>query len=114
VTFSPSEDTTLQNIFGSVANILSHLPELDVSPKAVVKKMVTLEDAIGKLVRRIEMHLKMSFKKYAGIGKEEKGMVIVSFLAVLELIKRGAIVAEQRENFSDFDIETREIGVPRY
>lgn len=114
VTFSPSEDTTPQNIFASIAGILSRLPQMDISPRAVVKKMVTLEDAIGKLVRRIESHLKMSFKKYAGIGREEKGMVIVSFLAVLELIKRGAIVAEQKENFSDFDIETREIGVPRY
>jgi len=114
VTFSPSEDTTLQNIFGSINGILSRLPQMDISPRAVVKKMVTLEDAIGKLVRRIESHLKMSFRRYSGIGKEEKTLVIVSFLAVLELIKRGAIVAEQRENFADFDIETREIGVPHY
>ncbi len=114
VTFSPSEDTTLQNIFASVAGILSRLPQMDVSPKAVIKKMVTLEDAIGRLVRRIDSHLRMSFKKYSGIGKEEKNMVIVSFLAVLELIKRGAIVAEQRENFADFEIETRDIKVPRY
>ncbi|MFA5830424.1 MAG: segregation/condensation protein A [Candidatus Paceibacterota bacterium] len=114
VTFSPSEDTTLQNIFGTVGGILARLPQLDISPRAVIKKMVTLEDAITRLVRRIESHLKMSFKKYSGIGKEEKSMVIVSFLAVLELIKRGAIIAEQRENFADFDIETREIGVPHY
>ncbi|MCX6736011.1 MAG: segregation/condensation protein A [Candidatus Parcubacteria bacterium] len=114
VTFSPSEDTTLQDIFASVAGILSRLPAMDVSPKGVIKKMVTLEDAIGRLVRRIDSHLRMSFKKYSGIGKEEKNMVIVSFLAVLELIKRGAIVAEQRENFADFDIETRDIKVPRY
>ncbi len=114
ITFSPSEDTTLQDIFASVAGILSRLPAMDVSPKGVIKKMVTLEDAIGRLVRRIDSHLRMSFKKYSGIGKEEKNMVIVSFLAVLELIKRGAIVAEQRENFADFDIETRDIKVPRY
>ena len=114
VTFSPAEDVTLQNIFSAVHNILIRLPKPDVSPQAVVKKMITLEDAIGKLVKRIEHHLKMSFKQYAGIGKEEKSTVIVTFLAVLELIKRGAVEAVQKENFSDFEIETREIKVPRY
>ncbi len=90
------------------------LPKVDVSPKAVIKKMISLEDAIGKLVKRIDSHLRMSFKNYSGLGKEEKSTVIVNFLAVLELIKRGAIEAVQSENFSDFDIETREIKVPHY
>ena len=114
VTFSPGEDVILQNIFIAVSNILMHLPKIDVSPQAVVKKMITLEDAIGKLVKRIDRHLKMSFKTYSGIGKEEKSTVIVTFLAVLELIKRGAVEAIQKENFSDFEIETREIKVPQY
>jgi segregation and condensation protein A len=114
VTFSPGEDTILQNIFNAVQTILIHLPKIDVSPQAIVKKMITLEDAIGKLVKRIDRHLKMSFKSYSGLGKEEKSTVIVTFLAVLELIKRGAVEAVQKENFSDFDIETREIKVPRY
>jgi segregation and condensation protein A len=114
ITFSPGEDTIIQNIFIAVENILMHLPKITVSPQAVVKKMITLEDAIGKLVKRIDQHLKMSFKKYSGLGKEEKSTVIVNFLAVLELIKRGAIDAVQKDNFSDFDIETREIKVPHY
>jgi len=114
VTFSPGEDVILQNIFIAVSNILMHLPKIDVTPQAVVKKMITLEDAIGKLVKRIDRHLKMSFKTYSGIGKEEKSTVIVTFLAVLELIKRGAVEAIQKENFSDFEIETREIKVPQY
>ncbi|MCK9351858.1 MAG: ScpA family protein [Candidatus Paceibacterota bacterium] len=114
ITFSPGEDVILQNIFSAVQNILMHLPKIVISPQAVVKKMITLEDAIGKLVKRIDRHLKMSFKQYSGIGKEEKAVVIVNFLAVLELIKRGAVDAIQKENFSDFDIETREIKTPRY
>ncbi len=114
ITFSPGEDTVLINIFAAVQNILMRLPKVDISPKAVIKKMITLEDAIGKLVKRIDSHLRMSFRNYSGLGKEEKSTVIVDFLAVLELIKRGAIEAVQSENFSDFDIETREIKVPHY
>ncbi len=114
VSFSPGRDTVLQNILLSAKNLLVHLPKIEVTPQAVVRKMITLEDAMGKLVERIDSHLKMSFKKYTGLGKEEKASVIVSFLAVLELIKRGAIEATQQENFSDFDIETRKVTVPRY
>lgn len=114
ISFAPGEDVVLEKISAAMRQLLLNLPKAEITQKAVIKKMITLEDAMGKLVKRIESHLKMSFKKYSGIGKEEKQSVIVSFLAVLELIKRGAIEAVQKENFSDFDIETREVGVPKY
>jgi len=112
--FAPGEDLTLENIFEAVQGILVNLPKAEIAPKAVIKKMITLEDAMERLAKRIEAHLKVSFKKYSGLGKEEKQSVIVSFLAVLELIKRGAVDAEQKGNFEDFQIETRQVGVPRY
>jgi len=114
VSFAPGEDVQLRNILESAQSILLHLPKAEVTPQAVVRKMITLEEAMGNLVKRIDSHLKMSFKSYSGLGKEEKASVIVSFLAVLELIKRGAIEAVQNENFSDFEIETKKIGVPKY
>jgi len=114
VTFAPGGDTTLHNIFSSLAGILVRLPAKVKTPQAMIKKMITLEDAIGRLVKRIDTHLKMSFKKFSGFGREEKAIVIVSFLAVLELIKRGAVEAVQNQNFADFEIEQREIGVPKY
>ncbi len=114
VSFAPGEDVTLQNIFERLASILSHLPKIEITPRAVVKKMISLEDTMAKLLRRIESHLKTSFQKFSGLGRAEKVNVIVSFLAVLELIKRGSIHAEQTENFADIEIETREVSVPRY
>jgi segregation and condensation protein A len=114
VSFAPGEDVTLQNIFERLVSILSHLPKMEVIPRAVVKKMISLEDMMVKLLRRIESHLKTSFQKFSGLGKAEKINVIVSFLAVLELIKRGSIRAEQAENFADIEIETWEVSVPRY
>jgi len=114
VTFSPGRDVLMQNILAAAQNVLLHLPKNEPLPKAILRTKITLEEAMGKLVKRIDSHLKMSFKRYSGIGKEAKASVIVSFLAVLELIKRGAIGAVQDENFSDFEIETRKIGVPRY
>jgi segregation and condensation protein A len=114
VSFAPGEDVTLHNIFERLASILSHLPKKEVMSRAVVKKMISLEDTMAKLLKRIESHLKTSFKKFSGLGKAEKANVIVSFLAVLELVKRGSIQAEQPENFADIEIETWEVSVPRY
>ncbi len=114
VLFAPGEDVTLPNIFDRLAAVLSRLPKREAISRAVVKKMISLEDVMVKLLERIKSHLKTSFIKFSGLGKAEKTNVIVSFLAVLELIKRGSIHADQAENFADIEIETREVSVPMY
>ncbi len=49
----------------------------------------------------------MSFKDFSGIGKADKINVIVSFLAMLELVKQGIIEVNQREKFDDIQMETK-------
>ena len=56
----------------------------------------------------------MSFKDFSGHGKAEKVNVIVSFLAMLELVKQGIINVRQDADFHDIHMETETIGVPRY
>ena len=56
----------------------------------------------------------MSFKDFAGVGKEEKVNVIVSFLAMLELVKQGIIAVTQGENDDDIQIETKVLDTPNY
>jgi len=66
------------------------------------------------LAERITKSISMSFKEFAGVGKEEKVNVIVSFLAILVLVKQGAISVNQDERFSDITIESDSVGVPKY
>jgi chromatin segregation and condensation protein Rec8/ScpA/Scc1 (kleisin family) len=56
----------------------------------------------------------MSFKEFTKDHKENKVNVIISFLAMLELVKQGIVHASQEDAFGDINMETREIGVPRY
>jgi chromatin segregation and condensation protein Rec8/ScpA/Scc1 (kleisin family) len=56
----------------------------------------------------------MSFEEFSGIGKEEKVNVIVSFLAMLELVKQGIVSVTQNKHFSDITIETDNIETPEY
>lgn len=69
---------------------------------------------IDRLSTRISSALKTSFRDFAGIGKAKKVEVILSFLAILELVKRGAISVTQNEHFEDIAIESGEVGVPKY
>ncbi len=112
--FSPDETMTLPALVLAMKDVLKNLPKKEVIPKAVVKKVISLEEMIGSLTERIKSSLKMSFRDFAKVGKVEKVNVIVSFLAMLELVKQGVIMVSQEKDFDDINIETQQVGVPRY
>ncbi|MDQ3014598.1 MAG: segregation/condensation protein A [bacterium] len=112
--FSPDESMTVPNLLNSIRTVLVNLPKKEHLPKAVVKKVISLEEMMESLTSRIQSSLKMSFKEFSGHGKVEKVNVIVSFLAMLELVKQGAIDVRQETDFDDIHIETQDVGVPRY
>ena len=112
--FSPHESMNLLNLAKSVKNVIQSLPKKEVIPKAIVRKVVSLEEMIDNLTLRIQAGLRMSFKEFSGEHKHEKVNVIVSFLAMLELVKQGTIHVSQEATFGDIHMETKEIGVPRY
>lgn len=112
--FSPDNSMSLPNLSSALKNLLKNLPKKEHIPKAIIKKVISLEEMIGNLTIRIQSSLKMSFKDFAGIGKVEKVNVIVSFLAMLELVKQGIIDVTQEADFDDINMETQEVGVPHY
>ena len=66
---------------------------------------------IDKLTERIKNSLKMNFKEFAGKSatKEERVVVIVGFLAMLELVRQGIIDAKQEGDSADIFIEKTEL-----
>lgn len=111
--FAPSGDLTLDNLFLARGGVLANLPIKEITPKAALRKMISLEEVMTRLSERIAREIKLSFRNFSGSQKEKEG-IIVSFLAVLELIKRGAIAASQEEEYGDIELESRQIDVPRY
>lgn len=112
-TFAPGK-TDMAAISSAIATVLYQLPKIQKLPEVVVKKVLSLEETIEKLSVRVSQGLRLRFKEFTGAEKVEKINVIVSFLAMLELVKRGVIRAEQSKTFDEIDIETTEVGVPRY
>jgi len=112
--FSPEPEITAAGILAAIKDVIRNLPKKEFVPKAVVRKVMSLEEMIVNLTDRIKSSVKMSFKDFAGMGKQERVHVIVSFLAMLELVKQGIVDVTQDAHFQDITIETQDIGVPRY
>ena len=112
--FSPDTKMSKENISKAIFDVIKNLPKFEVKPKVKVTKVVSLEEMITSLTERVKSSLKMSFKDFSGMGKSEKINVIVSFLAMLELVKQGIIEVNQRDKFEDIHMETKHVGVPSY
>ncbi len=112
--FAPDPAFTLEKALLSLKDLVNRLPKKENLPQHVVQKVISLEDMIGTLTTRITSHLRMSFKEFTKEHKENRVNVIVSFLAMLEMVKEGVLHVSQEATFGDIQMETKEVGVPRY
>lgn len=112
--FTPDLGFSLEQALQSLRDMLERLPKNEKLPKVVVEKVVSLEEMIDNLTTRITRQLKMSFKQFTAEHRGEKVHVIVSFLAMLELVKQGVVHVSQESHFKDIHMETKEVGVPKY
>lgn len=91
--FMPSPNLTLENIRKALEEIINALPEKEILPEKTVQQKISLEDVISRIRSRLEQAGKLNFASLA--ESQEKINIILNFLAVLELIKQGAILAVQ-------------------
>lgn len=114
VVFAPDRMTSAALLREAIERVLFAFPKPTELPTAVVKTVISLEETIVRLTERIGAQLKMSFKEFSGHGKAAKDDIIVSFLALLELVKQGIIRAEQEGSFGDIALETDNVSTPTY
>lgn len=118
--FAPSGHAELNThaLAAAMAQVLADVPKPEPLPQATVKKIVSIEEVMQKLFARIQKNLKVSFAEYAkrheqGTREGRLGIVMI-FLAMLELARRGAILAVQHRAGGDITIESQELGTPHY
>lgn len=117
--FTPDRNCNIPTLYSHARAVLANLPKKEAMREAVVEQVVSLEEMIEQLSERITKNLALSFKDFTGRRKqnesrEERLTVIVGFLAVLELVKRGILDVTQEERFSDITMQTERVGIPRY
>lgn len=112
--FAPSYDLSGNALATALSVALSALEKQELLPEARVRPMITIEEMMDRLAKRVQSALNLSFREFAGVGKKERVDVVVSFLALLELVKQGAVDVAQHEQFADIRITNTSAGVPRY
>ena len=96
IVFTPDKNTSVARIQETIRAVILGMPKKEFVPKAIVQKVVSLEEMMDSLAERITKSMKMSFKDFAG---KERISVIVGFLALLELVRSGVLHAVQESDF---------------
>lgn len=114
VVFAPSRDMSAAALAEALARVLAAREVVEELPEARVKPLVTIEEMMDQLAKRVQSAMTISFKDFAGSNRE-KVEIIVSFLALLELVKQGAVAAEQFDTYGDIRIShTASASIPHY
>lgn len=108
--FLPDTSATPSALLDAARALIDGFPTTLTLPKVAVKKIRSLEETITELAGRIGNAFRMNFTEFA---KGEKQTVIVSFLALLELVKQGIIKATQ-EGAGDIVMEQNAVGTPQF
>ncbi len=116
--FIPDAAVTATSLREAAQTLINGFPQTLSLPKVEVKKIMTLEQMIDTMSQRISGAFRTSFKEFSGLSRaqtsEAKHGVIVSFLALLELVKQGILRAQQEEDFGDITMESDAVSTPTY
>lgn len=101
VFFFPPPDLSAQSLYLAFQKTLEKIEKTDPLPEKTIIQIISIEDKIKKIRERIIE----SVAKFSEIIKESSKIeMIVSFLALLELIKQRFVVIDQSEIFGEITI----------
>ena len=106
------KDLSLNSVLYALENFFNSLPEFIKKPEVSVSKRVSLTQVMKNMRQRI---FSASTTRFFSIAeRSDRVGLVVSFLALLELVRRYDIVVDQRDFFDDIEIKTSVDEVPHY
>lgn len=106
ISFYPDPSVTAKEIHGAILGVLMGLKELDSLPKAKLKEAISIQEKIDHLQIALGSKVETKLSDLLKTAKN-KGEIIVTFLALLELIKQKIFVADQEALFADVIIKKK-------
>lgn len=95
--FTPPANVVSDNLQSTFTNLLDSLEKIVEPEPEVIKRTVSLRERIGKLRQLFRPGSRMTFNELLSDATNRTD-IIVSFLAVLELVKHGQVVARQDDD----------------
>lgn len=106
--FTPPKEVTLSTLHEVFEQVLEALAPVVRIPKAAIEKVVSLREKICHITELIESQAQLSFKHLMG-SAESRTEVVITFLALLELVKQRVVCVAQDKPFSDIVIQKNSI-----
>ena len=103
--FTPPKNVNSNIMEENFKKVLSRLKPINKIPKKLIKKTINIREKINHIRNLICRRKNLSFKEFIN-NKEDKTELIVSFLAMLELIKQRNIIVDQEFMFEEITIKS--------
>jgi len=106
--FSPPPGITVEAMRETMQRIIVRLTPIVRLPQAAVKRVVRIQDKIAELAKRLRSKSKFHFSHFVK-GAADKQERVVSFLALLELVKQRVVKVEQEDLFEEIEIAAHDL-----
>lgn len=107
INFYPDPDVSPDRLRESILRVLNSLEEISNLPEATVRKAISIQEKIDSLQTELSERIETKLSDLITKAKD-KTEVIVTFLALLELIKQRILTVEQEQIFSEIIIKKNE------
>jgi segregation and condensation protein A len=104
--FYPPENVNVFDLKKFFLKILNDIPVIEKLEEEMVREVITLEEKIAHLHNFLKEKMETSFSELVSTA-EDKIDVIISFLAMLEMVKQRIINVEQGELFSEIKLKNK-------
>ncbi|MEK7643241.1 MAG: segregation/condensation protein A [Patescibacteria group bacterium] len=99
----PSKPLDIQKLFALLQNIIETIPKKHELPEKTVTQVISIEEKMQELEKRVQEGLARTFSELIQ-NKADRFEIVVSFLAMLELIKIGSVAVQQGGLFGTIHI----------
>ena len=104
--FCPPEKVNVYDLKKGIIAVLAQIPIVEKLQEEIVAEVITLEEKITALESSLRLRIESSFSEFVG-SADNKIDVIISFLAVLEMVKQRIIDADQGNLFEEIKLKIK-------
>jgi segregation and condensation protein A len=104
--FYPPEDINMYDLRKYFQSILTEIPVIEKLQEEMVGEVITLEERINEIQNMMRSKIESSFSSLVEKATD-KIDVIISFLAMLEMIKQRIVSVEQEDLFSEIKLSVK-------
>ena len=107
IIFCPPEDIKCNDLQLSMESIFDKLPQIENAKKAIAINNINIKDKINYIRKNLMERIEITFRDMT-VGTDDKIEIIVTFLAMLELVRKSIVFVEQEDMFGEIRIKSSE------